>query len=338
MRIRAWAVREKGGIVELFSYDRELGAHDVLVRITHRSIARGDIQFIDNDWGDTRYPLVPGTEIVGFVQETGAEVADLQKGDRVGVGFQQTACFACSLCARGTEQFCPEQKAIAVDCPGGLAEHIVVDGRFAFPLPPNLDSAASTPLLCAGLTVYAGIVHAGLPENSRVAVLGVGGLGHLAIQFLRAMGHRVSAFSHSPAKREMIERLGGAFIDGSDPQSLAGHNGDFDLILSTLNVPFDLDAHVRMLAPEGKLCLVASPERLSLDPSPLHNYTRRTVYGSYVGSRADTRDMLDFAVKHRIEAIVDTMPLSRMNEAIDRVRRRDVPMTLVLESQGHCSW
>ena len=178
---------------------RTLGSRDVLVRITHRSLARGDIQFINNAWGDTRFPLVPSHEIVGIVEEIGSEVAGLHIGDRVGIGYQLEACFECAFCTKGTEQLCPSQKVVAVDRYGGFAEHIVVDGRFAFRLPPQLDSATSAPLLSSGLTVYAGILRAQLTAGSRVAVLGAGGLGHLAIQFLHKLGHSVTAFSHSPA-------------------------------------------------------------------------------------------------------------------------------------------
>ena len=332
MQIRAYAIKEQGGTAEPFQYERTLGDRDVLVRITHRSLARGDIQYIDNDWCDARYPLVPGHEIVGVVEEAGPDVGDLHTGDRVGIGYQQAACFECSYCQRGTEQLCASQKVIAVDCYGGLAEHIIVDARFAFRLPPQLDSATSTPLLSSGLTVYAGILRAGLAGGSRVAVLGAGGLGHLAIQFLHKMGHRVTAFSHSPAKRALIERLGGAFADSSDAEQLTGYQGEFELILSTLNVHFDVDAFVRMLTPQGQLCLVASPlQQLSLSGGLLNN-SRRSIYGNYIGSRADTTQMLAFSAEHDIAAIVDVMPLARVNEAIERVRRRDVAMGLVLES------
>jgi D-arabinose 1-dehydrogenase-like Zn-dependent alcohol dehydrogenase len=263
---------------------------------------------MDDDWGDTRFPLVAGHEIVGIVEEVGADVADLQRGERVGIGYQQEACFDCSFCRQGTEQFCPSQKVIAVDRYGGLAEHIVVDGRFAFRLPPELDSAKSTPLLSSGLTVYAGILQARLPDSSRVAVLGVGGLGHLAIQ-----------------------RLGGAFADSSDT---APHQGAFDFILSTLNVAFDLDSYVRMLNPQGQLCLVASPlKALSLSGGLLNN-SGRSIYGNYIGSRRDTAQMLEFAAEHGIEAMVDVMPFARVNEAIQRVRTREVWMGLVLETPG----
>lgn len=331
-RIRAHAIKEKGGTAEPFSYERAPGEHDVVVRITHCSIARGDIQFIDDDWGDARFPLVPGHEIVGIVEEAGSEVTDLQLGDRVGVGYQQQACFECFFCRQGIEQLCPSQKVVAVDAYGGWADHIVVDGRFAFRLPPELDSTTSTPLLSSGLTVFSGILRAQLPPGSRVAVLGAGGLGHLAIQFLHEMGHSVSAFSHSPEKRELIEFLGGAYVDTSDPTHQTRHQEVFDFILSTLNVPFDLDSFVRMLTPVGQLCLVASPlKALSLSGGLLNN-SRRSIYGNYIGSRSETTQMLEFSAEHGIKSIVDVMPFSRINEAIERVRTRDVLMGLVLES------
>ena len=331
MQIRAQAITRTGGKAEPFTYERAVGAGDVLVRITHCSIARGDVQFMDNEWGDTRYPLVPGHEIVGIVQDAGPEVSGLEPGDRVGIGYQQEACFECASCRQGAEQFCPRQKVIAVDCYGGLAEHIVADGRFAFRLPAQLDSARSAPLLSSGLTVFAGIARARLDQGARVAVLGVGGLGHLAVRFLHAIGHRVTGFSRSGGKRELIERLGASFADSSDPRSLTALHGTFDLILSTLNVPFDIDAYMRMLTPQGRLCLVASP----MAPLPLSgqllNNSGRSIYGNYIGSRADTVRMLEFAAEHGVEAIVEVMPFDRVNEAIERVRRREVPVGLVLE-------
>jgi D-arabinose 1-dehydrogenase-like Zn-dependent alcohol dehydrogenase len=332
MRIRAYAISQAGGTAEPFFYERTLGDRDVLVRITHRSLARGDIQYIDNAWSDTRFPLVPSHEIVGIVEEAGSLVAELRTGDRVGIGYQLEACFECSFCRQGLEQLCASQKVIAVDCYGGLAEQIIVDSRFAFRLPPQLASAASAPLLSSGLTVYAGILRARLPPGSRVAVLGAGGLGHLAIQFLHKMGHGVAVFSHSPHKRGLIERLGGTFADSSDPRHLTAYEGAFDFIISTLNVAFDLDSFVRMLTPQGQLCLVASPlEPLSLSGGQLNN-SRRSLYGNYIGSRSETVQMLELAATHGIGAVVDVMPLARMNDAIERIRRRDVEIALVLES------
>jgi len=334
MKINAYAIKEKGGKPEAFSYERQLDKNDVLVRITHCGITRGDIQIIDDDWSDTKFPVVPGHEIIGIIEETGPEVIGLKNGDRVGIGYQLEACFECEFCKAGNEQFCPKQKVIAVHCYGGLAEHIVVDGRFAFKLPSALDSAKSTPLMSSGLTVYSGIVRAQLPNNSKVGVLGIGGLGYLAVQFLYKMGHTTSAFSHSPNKKEMIDKLGAEYIDSSNLNDLTSLNKTFDFIISTLNADFDLDTYLKMLKPQGKLCLVAQPlNKLTISAGLLYDYAQRTLYGNYVGSRKNMTDMLTFSEKHNIENIVEVMPFSKMNEAIEVVRRGKVPMRLVLENQ-----
>jgi D-arabinose 1-dehydrogenase-like Zn-dependent alcohol dehydrogenase len=330
--INAYAVRRQGGAAEPFSYQRALGPNDVLVRVTHCSIARGDVQFIDNDWGDTRFPLVPGHEIVGLVDETGSAVVGVKAGDRVGIGYQQAACFSCELCRDGIEQLCPEQKVIGVDCYGGLADYIGVDSRFAFPLPPALDSAKAAPLLSAGLTVYSSIARAELRDGSDVAVSGIGGLGSLAIEFLRKMGHRVSAFSHSPAKKAMIEGLGAEYVDSATLAGQAALKRRFDLILSTLNTTFDLNAYLGMLKPKGKLCVVAQPlETLPINVGLLYDNALRSIYGNYVGSRKDMVAMLAFAAEHNVESLVDVLPFTDVNRAIDIVRRGNAVARTVLE-------
>ena len=334
MKIKAYGIKEEGGKAEPFYYERNVGNHEVRVKITYCAIARGDVQFISNDWGDTKFPLVPGHEIVGIVEETGSNVTVLKVGDRVGVGYQQEACFECEFCKAGNEQFCAQQKVIGVDCYGGLAEHIVVDSRFAFKLPPALHPVNSVPLLSSGLTVYSGIVNAQLSANSVVGVLGAGGLGQLAIQFLNKMGHEVYSFSHSPGKKEMINELGAEFILSSSPDSLSTLNKQFDFIISTLNVPYDLDIFLKILKPQGKFCVVASPlKKQPIALGLLYDYARRTIYGNYVGSRRNMIDMLDFSAKHHIESAVEVMPFSKMNEAIEKVKTGEVKIRLVLENQ-----
>ena len=330
--INAYAVRQPGGSAEPFSYQRTRGPNDVLVRVTHCSMARGDVQFIDNDWGDTRFPLVPGHEIVGVVDETGSSVAGMKAGDRVGIGYQQAACFSCEFCRDGHEQLCPEQKVIGVDCYGGLADYIGVDSRFAFPLPPALDSAKATPLLSSGLTVYSGIVRAELRDGSDVAVLGIGGLGYLAVQLLRKMGHRVFAVSHSPGKQAMIEQLGAEYVDSAQLAGRTAFRRRFDLILSTLNTTFDLNAHLGSLKPQGKLCVVAQPlETLAISLGMLYDGALRSIYGNYVGSRKDMIALLAFAAEHGVECLVDIVPFTEVNRAIDMVRRGHAVARTVLQ-------
>jgi len=334
MRIKAYGIKQEGGQAEPFYYERNVGVNEVLVKIHYCSIARGDSQFISNDWGDTKFPLVPGHEIVGIVEETGANVTTLSIGDRVGVGYQQEACFECEFCKEGNEQFCAQQKAIGVHCYGGLADHIVVDNRFTFKFPQTLHSAKSVPLLSSGLTVYSGIVRAQLPVNSVVGVLGAGGLGHMAIQFLNKMGHEVYAFSHSPAKKEMINQLGAEFLLSSTSDTPSGLNQKFDFIISTLNVEYDLDAFLKMLKPQGKFCVVATPlKKQPITLGLLYDYAQRTIYGNYVGSRKTMIDMLDFSAKHNIESAVEVMPFSKVNEAIEKVRSGKVKIRLVLENK-----
>ena len=334
MKIKAYSVKQQGGKAEPFFYERKIGKRDVLVKITHCGIATGDIQIINNDWGDTKFPLVPGHEIIGIIEKSGSAVKGLKNGNRVGIGYQQEACFKCEFCKEGNEQFCPRQRVIAVDCYGGLAEHIIVDGRFAFKLPRKIDSAKSIPLLSSGLTVYSAIVGAKLQKNSTVAVLGIGGLGQLAIRFLHKMGHKVLAFSHSPEKKDMINQLGAEYIDSSNLNSLTDHNRKFDFILSTLNVGFNLDIYLKMLKPQGKFCLVAQPlNKLSLNAGLLYDSAQRTTYGNYTGSRKNMKDMLAFSAKHNIESNVDVLPFSKMNKAIEMVKTGKTLRRLVLENK-----
>lgn len=185
--------------------------------------------------------------------------------------------------------------------------------------------------MSSGLTVYSAIVRANLPENSTAAILGIGGLGQLAIQFLHKMGHKVVAFSHSPGKRETIELLGGEYADSSNLPAI--HDRKFDFILSTLNVDFDLEAYLKMLKPQGKFCFVAQPlNKLSLSAGLLYDYAQRTIYGNYTGSRKDTAEMLDFSVKHNIEVLAEVLPFSKVNEAIEMVRSGEVHTKIVLEN------
>jgi len=331
MKIKAYGVKEKGGRPEPFYYEREIGKNDVLVKISHCSIARGDIQLMNDDWGDTKFPVVPGHEIVGIVEETGSNVNGLRVGDRVGIGYQQEACFECEFCKEGNEQFCPYQKVIAVNCYGGLAEHIITDNRFVFKLPASLDSSKTTPLMSSGVTVFSAIRRANLRDNAVTGVLGAGGLGLLAVQFLHKMGHNVSVFSHSPGKKELIEQSGAGYVDSSDEGGLSGLHKKFDFILSTLNAGFDMDAYLKLLKPNGKLCLVASPlQKQSISSGLLYDYAQRTIYGNYVGSRKDMIDMLGFAAKHNIECMVDVMPFSDMYKGIEILKNANIPRRVVL--------
>jgi D-arabinose 1-dehydrogenase-like Zn-dependent alcohol dehydrogenase len=333
MKIAAYAAKHPGGTPEPFIYERMIGKNDLLIKVSHCAITTGDIQMIDNAWGDSKFPLVPGHEIIGTIERAGSNVMGLKTGDRVGVGYQLTACFKCRTCRDGSEQFCQNQKVIGVDLPGGLAKHMVVDWRFAFKIPNALDSAKAAPLMSSGLTVYTAITMAKLSRVSRTAVLGVGGLGHLAIQFLCKMGHEVSAFSRSSEKRKMIHDLGGKFVDSSNLGGESDHERKYDFILSTLNVDFDLNTYLRMLSPQGKLCVVAQPSnKLPLNIGLLYDYAQRTIYGNYTGSRKDMINMLAFSARHKIQSVVKVLPSTRIKEAFDLARTGKVHTRLVLHN------
>lgn len=331
MKIAAYASKHSGGKLEPFVYNRRIGKHDVLIKISHCTVATGDVQMINDDWGDSKFPLVPGHEIIGTIERVGSNVVKLKKNDRVGVGYQLSACFKCQPCREGNEQFCLKQKVIGSHLPGGFAKYIIVDWRFAFKIPLNLDSATAVSLLSSGLTVYAAIVGAKLSPNSKVAVLGIGGLGQLALQFLHKMRHRVSAFSRSPEKSSMIHRLGGKFVDSATVSDNADHIRKFDLILSTLNVDFDLNAYLRMLSPHGKFCVVAQPSnKIQVNVGLLYDYAQRSIYGNYTGSRKDMVKMLTFSAKHKIQSFVEVMSFFEINKAIALVKTGKAPMRLVL--------
>jgi len=211
------------------------------------------------------------------------------------------------------------------------SQNISLYERLAFKLPGELASAEAAPLMSSGLTVYSAIARANLPKNSSAAILGIGGLGQLAIQFLNKMGHQVVAFSHSSGKREIIERLGGEYADSLNP-STSDRDRKFDFILSTLNVEFDLPTYLKMLKPQGKFCFVAQPlNKLSFNAGSLYDYAQRTIFGNYTGSRKNMADMLDFSAKHNLEVLVEVLPFSKVNEAIEIVRSGKVTGKIVLE-------
>jgi D-arabinose 1-dehydrogenase-like Zn-dependent alcohol dehydrogenase len=332
-KIKAYAVKSKGKSPVAFFYERKLGKRNILVRITHCTISRGDLHFIDNDWGDTKFPLVPGHEIIGIVEKTGTEAKNFKLGDRVGIGYQQSACFKCDHCLNGNEQFCLKQKVIGVDCYGGLANQIIVDERFAFKIPDNLKSAKTVPFFSSGLTVFRAIKNANLKPKSTTAVLGIGGLGHLAIQFLEKMEHDVSAFSHSPQKKKVITRLKAKYIDNSKKKNLLKLKNEFDFILSTLNCKFDLDLYLQLLKPTGTICLVGLPiNKLNFSVGLLADYAQKTISGNYIGSRKDMKEMLKFASDHQIKSIVEVRPFSEMKKAVSDLKNKKIPIKLVLKN------
>lgn len=332
MKIEAYAAHRAGGRLEPFSYTAgEVGPWDVRVRISHCGICHSDVHLIDNDWQMTGYPLVPGHEIVGTIEEVGASVRHLEVGQRVGIGWQRSSCMTCRECSEGRENLCSSNQATCVGNHGGFADAIVSDSRFAFPIPEGLDSENAAPLLCAGATVYSPFRNYRVKPSMKVGVIGIGGLGHLALQFARAMGCEVTAFSSSPDKAGEAERFGANhFYPSADSKGLERLAGRYDFLLATVFAPLDWPAFLNLLRPGGNLCFVgAVAEPIPVPVFPLV-IGERQITGSVIGSRASIAEMLEFSARHRIQARTERMPFEEVNSAVNRVRESRARYRVVL--------
>ncbi|TMB24100.1 MAG: NAD(P)-dependent alcohol dehydrogenase [Deltaproteobacteria bacterium] len=317
----------------LLPYEYEPAAirpQDVEVQISHCGICHSDLHLIDNDWSSSPYPLVPGHEIVGTVTAAG-DRCRLAAGQRVGVGWQRSACFDCEQCRAGDENLCARQEATCVGHMGGFARRIRLDGRFVFPLPESLEAAAAAPLLCAGVTVFAPLRRWGVVAGAQVGVIGIGGLGHLALQFLRAMGCETTAFTSSPDKRAAAERLGARHVVSSTSvREIRANAGRFEFLLCTAPARLDFITYLQTLKPGGILCLVGAPPGLLQIPAAQLLASQRVICGSDIGSRSAIRETLAFAAEHGIAAQVETVPLADVNAALQRVRENRVRYRMVL--------
>jgi uncharacterized zinc-type alcohol dehydrogenase-like protein len=320
---------------------RAVGPNDVLIEITHAGICHSDIHTVNGDWGPQPFPVVPGHEIVGVVTEVGAEVTRHQVGDRVGVGCMVNSCGQCANCRRGDEQYClqgmvPTYAGTDRDgttTQGGYSTHVVVDADYVLRVPDGIDSAAAAPLLCAGITTYAPLRRWGAGPGKRVAVVGLGGLGHMAVKIAAAMGAEVTVLSQSLKKQEDGLRLGAQHYHAtSDPDTFSQLAGRFDLIVNTVSAAIDVDAYLSLLAVDGTLVNVgAPPEQLSLDVFSLIG-ARRSFAGSMIGGIALTQEMLDFCAEHGIGAEVEVIAADRINDAYERVLASDVRYRFVIDT------
>jgi uncharacterized zinc-type alcohol dehydrogenase-like protein len=329
--IHAYAAHEMKGPLRPFSYEpAALGPNDVEIAITHCGICHSDVHLVDGDWGIGTYPMVPGHEIIGSVTAVGGEVRHLRRTDRVGVGWQRGACLSCEQCGSGEENLCPANQATCVGHHGGFADRIRLDARFAFPVPDVLSSESAAPLLCGGITVYSPLRRLARP-SMRVGVVGIGGLGHLGLQFARAMGCEVTALSSSPDKEAEAMGFGAhRFLAISDPKALASAAGTLDLILSTVYLPSDWSGLLNALRRNGTLCLVGAPaEPLSVPPFLLV-IGQKSVTGSAIGGRPAIREMLAFAARHGVGARAQVRPLAEADAAFDEVRRGRARYRMVL--------
>jgi uncharacterized zinc-type alcohol dehydrogenase-like protein len=331
-QIQGLAAHAAGSELLPLKYDPgKLGAREVEIAITHCAICHSDLHLIANDWGISQYPFIPGHEIVGTVAALGSEVRSLEVGQRVGLGWQSNSCGQCEWCMSGQENLCASSEGTCVHRHGGYADRVRANARFVVPIPDALPSEQTAPLLCGGITVYNAMRIAGVNPSSRVGVVGIGGLGHLAIQFARVFGAEVTAFSTTLAKEEEARSLGAHhFVNSRETKSMKEVTGALDFLLTTVNADQDWGAYLQALRPNGSLWFVGvPPSPVSVHAFPLIS-GQRTVGGSPVGSPFRLREMLDVAARHGVKATTERFPMEKANEAIEKVRKGKVRFRAVL--------
>ncbi|MEU6486352.1 NAD(P)-dependent alcohol dehydrogenase [Streptomyces sp. NPDC046887] len=320
---------------------RAVGEHDVLIEIKYAGICHSDIHQARDGWGEGIFPMVPGHEIAGVVTETGSAVTKYTVGDRVGVGCFVDSCRECEYCEQGLQQYC-EQGMIATyngrdkagdPTYGGYSSHIVVDEAYTLRIPDGLSLDVAAPLLCAGITLYSPLAHWKTGPGKKVAVVGLGGLGHMGVKIAHAMGAEVTVLSQSLRKQEDGLRLGADhYYATSDPATFEQLAGSFDLIVSTVSAPLDFDAYLSLLKTDGALVNVGAPE----DQVKLNLFSliggRRTLAGSAIGGIPETQEMLDFCAEHGLGAEIELIRADQINEAYERVLESDVRYRFVIDT------
>lgn len=336
-----YAVKSASSRFEPFAFERrELGPHDVLIKILYCGVCHSDIHQARNDWKGSTYPMVPGHEIVGQVIRVGSAVKKFKVNDTAGVGCMVDSCRHCKSCNSGEEQCCEkitwtyngaEQEGDA-NTYGGYSSQIVVDEKYVLKISPELPLANVAPLLCAGITTYSPLRHYKVGPGKRVAVLGLGGLGHMAVKLAAAMGADVTVLSTSPSKEQDARQLGAHhFVVTKDPENLASLANYFDFILDTVSAPHDLNVYLNLLGKDGVMVLVGVPEHaLSFEPFSLI-VNRRRLAGSLIGGIQETQEMLDYCAEKNITSDVEIIPIQKIEEAYERTIKSDVRYRFVID-------
>jgi uncharacterized zinc-type alcohol dehydrogenase-like protein len=330
--VNAYAAHAKGERLKEHNFEfGALGANEVEINVSHCGICHSDLHLIDNDWGMSIYPLTPGHEAVGEVSAVGSAVKSLKPGARVGVGWLSASCQACESCLNGHENLCAQGQPTCIGRPGGFADKMRVDHRFAFELPKEVKSDEAGPLMCGGATMFTPLEDHDVGEGARVGIVSVGGLGHMGIQFARARGSKVTAFSTTPNKESESRELGAIdFAVLSDPDAMAARAGSLDFLMTTTPNDLPWDSLVGLLRPRGTLCLLGIPASpLQVQAFPLIAGHKRIV-GSNTGSRRGIKSMLSTAAKKGVRPLIERHAMADVNEALDRVRQKQVRYRAVL--------
>lgn len=343
MPVRGYAAHSATSALGLFSFvRRDPRPNDVAIEIEFAGVCHSDLHTVRGDWGVPRYPVVPGHEIIGRVTAVGADVTRFTVGQRVGVGCMVDSCQHCPACAQGLEQYCENgmtgtyndvDRQDGTSTQGGYSERIVVSEQFVVNVPEHLDPAGAAPLLCAGITTWSPLRHWKVGPGSKVAVVGLGGLGHMALKLAKAMGAEVTLFSRSPGKEADAQRLGASHVViSTDPAQMKAVRGQFDLIIDTVPYVHELNPYVSTLAVSGTLVLVGylGPLEEMLNTAPLV-MGRKSVAGSVIGGIAETQEMLDFCGQHGITADIERIDIGSINDAYERMLKSDVKYRFVID-------
>ncbi|MCE9555305.1 MAG: NAD(P)-dependent alcohol dehydrogenase [Planctomycetes bacterium] len=310
-----------------------LGPEEVEIAVEHCGICHSDLSVLQNDWGNTVYPAVLGHEVVGRIVAVGEQAKGLQLGQRVGLGWNAKSCMHCSSCMAGDHHLCATVQATILGHYGGFAERVRTHWAWAIPLPESLDGGAVGPLMCGGVTVFAPLDQFDIRPTQRVGVVGIGGLGHLALKFASAWGCEVTAFSSSPSKFDEARGFGAHHVISSrDSDAIRSLAGTLDMLLVAVNVPLDWSALIATLKPRGRLHVVGAV----LEPIPVQAFdlifAQRSISGSPTGSPSVLAKMLDFAARHKIAPQIERFPMSKINEALDHLRAGKARYRIVLDA------
>jgi uncharacterized zinc-type alcohol dehydrogenase-like protein len=325
-----------------FNFERrDPKPNDVVIDIKFCGVCHSDIHQVRDEWGGSAFPMVPGHEIAGVVSRVGSKVTQFKVGDPVGVGCIVDSCRHCSHCERDLEQYCKEgmtgtynavERDGSVATQGGYSDHVVVDENYVLRMPKNLPLDASAPLLCAGITLYSPLMHWKAGPGKKVAILGLGGLGHMGVKIAHALGADVTVLSHSSKKAEDAKRLGADhFHATSDPSTFQKLAGTFDLIINTVSADIDWNAYLSLLKLDGSMVVVGVPEKPNQVSSFALIMGRHSLAGSGIGGIKETQEMLDFCGKHGITSDIEIIPIQKVNEAYERVIKSDVRYRFVID-------
>lgn len=331
--VKAYAVQEAGGRLEPYEFELgALGRDEVDVAVDHCGICHSDLSMAKNEWGMSTYPLVPGHEVAGRIAAIGEDVRHLKVGDRVGLGWHAGYCQTCNQCMDGDHNLCGQSAMTIVGRHGGFADKVRAQAASVIPIPDGLDPREVGPLLCGGITVFNPMVQYDLSPNASVGVIGIGGLGHLALRFCRAWGCEVTAFTSNEAKAEEAKAMGAHHILNSrDSGAIQAAANRFDLLLSTVNVGLDWNSYLVTLKPHGRLHMLGvltEPVQIQLLPIM---FKQLSLSGSPVGSPATLRRMLEFAARHSIHPVTEHFPMSRVNEAMDHLESGKARYRIILD-------